>query len=93
MDHTTPTLDFLTPNELKCCAMFYFDGLTQATIAKGLGRSQPSVSRYIKRGTKKLKARHMVPRRLTRDGDRPKLIPVNPKWIDHLGPGDVKAMW
>ena len=92
MARSTPTLDFLTPKQLKCLAMFYFDGMTQSEIAEALGIDQSRVARHIKRGREKLAKRRMRPHRVERVGG-PKLWTMDPSQLDRLGPDDVKARW
>jgi len=92
MARSTPTLDFLTPKELKCLALFYFDGMKHKDIAEILGVSRQRVSKYLSRGRKKLAKRRMRPRRVER-ADEPAILRWGSARLDNLTPDDIRARW
>jgi predicted DNA-binding protein (UPF0251 family) len=85
-------MDFLTPGELQCLAMYYYDGMRQRKIAKAIGMSQPTVSRLLESGRTKLAERGMNPKRIELV-DPPTCKTMDPSQMDRLGPDDVKAVW
>ncbi len=41
------SFEYLTPRQMKCIQLFYWEGLTQRQIASQLGISQPTVAQHI----------------------------------------------
>ena len=82
----------LTKQQTRCLAMWCFDGFTFEEIADRLDISKASVQKHVERARAKLDALGLDVPRLDM-AERPKVMTVDPRWIDQLGPDDMKAQW
>ncbi len=82
----------LTKRQMRCLAMWYFDGMTERGIAEVLGISHVAVHKLLGRGRKKLKAAGLRPQRRYLDY-KPKLLVRDTGFLDSLGPDDIRAVW
>ena len=82
----------LTERQMRCLAMWYFDGLKQAEIAERLSMSQPAVCQHIAAGRRRLTRAGLTPRRPEAQ-EPPIIITMPPEMLDSLAPADLKALW
>jgi len=82
----------LTDKQMRCAALYFWDGLPEREIAEQMDISGPAVHKHIKVAKRKMAAVGLRPQKLVSDF-RPKMIAMDPHQIDSLGPEDVKAVW
>ena len=81
----------LTQRQVDCLALHYFAGLRHAEVASRLGISRQAVTTHIDRGLGRLRAVGLEPSPPEMNGA--KLIPMDPRQMDRLGPADMQAVW
>lgn len=82
----------LTERQVLCLALACFDGLTYEEIGSRLGISRQAVGKHVSKGTARLAAAGLHPRRLERS-ESPRLLTMAPATMDYLGPENLKAYW
>ncbi len=82
----------LTERQMRCLAMWYFDGLTLRKIAEVLGIDWTTVREHVQRGQRKLKAAGLKPKRRYME-HQPKLLVRDNEYLDNLGPDEIRAVW
>lgn len=80
----------LTERQLECCALYFYDCLTQGEIGEQLGVAQQVVAQHIAAGVAKLEKLGMVPSR--NESADPAVVMTNIN-MDSLSPDSVTAVW
>lgn len=82
----------VTPTQLACMAMYFFDGLSQADIAESTGVTQQAVSRHLAAGRRRLEKLGLQPRRIERDNEVC-IINADSVGLEALCGQGVRARW
>ena len=82
----------LTPRQMQCLSLYYYDGLNQEQIGSHLGIGQRAVSQHLAYGLRKLVASRLEVRRVTMDAPA-RLTHMDTETLDQLSPEITRAIW
>ena len=82
----------LTRKQIRCLAMFFFDGLSTPEIARDMGISQQAVSGHLDAGIQRLRKQDL---RITRCASMPaaKVFSIDTETLEKFGPENLLGFW
>ena len=82
----------LTPRQMQCLSLYYYDGLSQGQIGVHLGIGQRVVSQHLTYGRRKLASARLTLRRVTMEDDL-KIAHMDTDSLDGLSPELTRGLW
>ena len=82
----------LTPRQMQCLSLYYYDGMSQDQIGGELGIGQRAVSQHLQYGQRKLAAVELSIRRRSVDV-AVRIIHMDTDSLDRISAEDARAVW